>query len=147
MLAAAPFLALAIWKLWLAANDQPLESVLFSASDLLRPGFLLDRLDRLHYAAREVAGLAVDPDRWLLTAPLALAAATAALVGRVMLGVFFLVWEALAFIALVSVYWISNQDVVWHVTTSADRVTASLLVFAGVLFPLLLAELERAPDQ
>jgi hypothetical protein len=45
------------------------------------------------------------------------------------------------------VYWISNADVVWHVSTSADRVAASLMVFAGVLLPLLLAELGRPHER
>ena len=147
VLAAVPILALLIWKLWLVVNDQPLESALFSISDLARPAFLLDRLDRPQYAAREVVGLVFDPGRWLLVAPLALAAAFATLTRRTALGIFVLAWEALAFLALVSVYWISNQDVVWHVETSAYRVTASLVVFAGALFPLLLAELDPPDGQ
>jgi hypothetical protein len=146
-LAAVPVAALTGWKLWLAAHGQPQESALFSTSDLFRPGLLLDRLDRLNYAAREVIGLVLDPGRWLLVAPLAVASALATLLRHAALGVFVLTWEAIAFLALVSVYWISNQDVVWHVETSAARVAASLVVFAGVLFPLLLAELERPNDQ
>ena len=145
-LAAVPLLALLLWKLWLSAHDQPLESVLFNTSDLVRPRFLFDRLDRLEYAGRELAGLLVDPGRWLLVVPLALAAGIATLVRHTALGVLYLGWLGLSFLALVSVYWISNADVVWHVGTSAARVTASLVVFASVLFPLLLAELERAPD-
>ena len=142
-LAAAPVLALLLWKLWLSTHDQPLESALFNTSDLLRPGFLFDRLDRLEYAGREVAGLFFDPGRWLVVAPLALVAGVATLFRRAALGFLYLAWLALSFFALVSVYWISNQDVVWHVETSASRITASLVVFAGVLLPLLLAELEE----
>ena len=147
LLAGAPILALVSWKLWLAANDQPLESVLYSASDVLRPAYLADRVDRLSYAAGELLGLVFDPGRWLLIAPLALAAGALALVRRTELGVFYLSWLALAFVGLAGVYWISTVDVRWHVDTSASRVTASLVVFAGALLPLLLAELGRRPRQ
>jgi hypothetical protein len=143
LLAAAPVLALVAWKLWLAANDQPLESVLYSASDALRPAYLADRVDRLNYAAGELLGLVFDPGRWLLIAPLALAAGALALIRRTELGVFYLAWLALGFAGLTGVYWISSVDVRWHVDTSASRVTASLLVFAGALLPLLLAEAGR----
>lgn len=147
LLAAAPVLALASWKLWLAANDQPLESVLYSASDALRPAYLAERVDRLTYAAGELLGLVFDPGRWLLIAPVALLAGALALVRRTELGVFYLAWLALGFAGLTGVYWISDVDVVWHVDTSASRVTASLLVFAGALLPLLLAELGRRPQR
>ena len=147
LLAAAPVLAFVAWKLWLAANDQPLESVLYSASDALRPGYLADRVDRLTYAAGELLGLVFDPGRWLLIAPLALAAGALALVRRTELGVFYFAWLALGFGGLTGVYWISSVDVRWHVDTSGSRVTASLLVFAGVLLPLLLAELGRRPQR
>jgi hypothetical protein len=147
LLGAAPILALVAWKLWLAANDQQLESVLYSASDALHPTYLADRIDRLTYAAGQLLGLVFDPGRWLLIAPLALLTGALALVRRTELGVFYLSWLGLGFAGLTGVYWISNVDVRWHVDTSASRVCASLLVFAGVLLPLLLAELGRRPRE
>jgi hypothetical protein len=147
LLAAAPILALSLWKAWLAANDQPLGSVLYSVSDALRPVYLAERLDRLTYAAGELIGLTFDPQRWLLIAPLALLAGTLVLIRRPALGIFYLGSLGTAFAGLTSVYWISNADVVWHVSTSADRVAASLMVFAGVLLPLLLAELGRSQQR
>jgi hypothetical protein len=142
-LAAAPIVALVVWKLWLAANDQKLESVLYTTSDLFRPGLLIDRADRATYASGELLEHVFDPGRWLLLAPVALVAGVALLLRRSALALFYVTWLVLGFGALVSVYWISNADVVWHVGTSADRVTASLVVFAGALLPLVLAELER----
>ncbi len=147
LLAAAPILALSAWKVWLAANDQPLGSVLYSVSDALRPGYLAERIDRLTYAAGELLGLVFDPQRWLLIAPLALLAGVVTLIRRPALGIFYLGWLVIGFVGLTSVYWISNADVAWHVGTSANRVAASLMVFAGVLLPLLLAELGRTPQR
>ena len=146
-LVAPPLAALAVWKLWLAANDQPLESVLYRTSDLLRPGYLIDRADRLSYASGELLELLFDPGRWLLLVPVALVAGAALLLRRSALALFYVSWLVLAFGALASVYWISAVDVVWHVSTSADRVVASLVVFAGAVLPLLLAELDRAGAQ
>lgn len=147
-LAAVPVLALALWKLWLAANDQPLESVLYRTSDLFRPGFLLDRVDRFTYASRELLEILFDPRHWLLVAPLALLAGGLALARRSALGALYLGWLVLGFLGIASVYWVSTVDVTWHVGTSANRVSASLMLFAGVLFPLLVAELGRErPNQ
>lgn len=142
-LAATPVLALALWKLWLAANDQRLESVLYRTSDLLRPGFLFDRVDRFTYASRELLAILFEPGHWLLVAPLAIVVGGLALARRSALGVLYLGWLVLGFLGVTSVYWISNADVTWHVGTSANRVSASLMLFAGALLPLLVAELAR----
>lgn len=147
LLASAPILALAPWKLWLATNDQALGSVLYSVSDALRPAYLADRIDRLTYAAGELLGLVFDPRRWLLIAPLALLAGALALARRPALGILYLAWLVIGFAGLTSVYWISNVDVRWYVDTSADRVVASLMIFAGALLPLLLAEGGRRPPR
>ncbi len=146
LLASAPILALASWKVWLAATDQALGSVLYSVSDALRPAYLADRTDRLTYAAGELLGLVFDPQRWLLIGPLALVAGILALARQPALAIFYLGWLVIGFAGLTSVYWISNADVAWHVGTSANRVAASLMIFAGVLLPLLLAELGRRPQ-
>jgi hypothetical protein len=143
-LLALPVLALASWKAWLAAHDQPLNSELYDFRDAFRPGFLADRVDRLSFALEELLGILLAPDRWLLVVPAAIVAAALAARTQRRLSVFALGWLVVAFLGLASVYWISTVDVAWYVDTSAERVVLSLAAFAAVLTPLLLTEALRA---
>lgn len=138
-----PVAALAAWKLWLASHDQVVSSPAYSPTDLVRPGYLLDRLDRLNYALGEMVELVTAFDRWLIVVPLALAAGVALALLRSPIGMLFLAWFVLGFFGLASVYWISDDPLEWYVDTSAQRVLLSLCFAAGAMTPLLAAELER----
>ena len=69
-----PPLALLPWRRWLAANDVRLSGD-YHFRDLLDPGYLADRGDRLHSALTELPAFLVGRDDWLIVLPLALAAA------------------------------------------------------------------------
>lgn len=139
----APVAVLVPWKLWLASHQQVVASPLYSPTDLGRPAYLIDRLDRLTYALEEMVGLALSYDRWLIVVPLALAGALALTLLRSRLGVLVLAWFVLGFFGLASVYWISELPLEWYVDTSAQRVLLSLCFVAGTSAPLLAAVLER----
>ena len=72
----APVAALLPWKLWLETHDAPLWSELYDFGDLFRPGYLLDRLDRLGYALEHMACSVLSVDLWLLSMPIALSASS-----------------------------------------------------------------------
>jgi hypothetical protein len=135
----APGLALAPWKLWLAAHDAPLWSPLYDFGDLLRPGFLVDRLDRLHYATSKMLEILFSVDFWLLSIPLALVAVVLAAAAVHRLAVIAAAWLLVAFLGLASVYWVSPLPVHFYVDTSAQRVLTPVVAVAVVMTPLLLA--------
>ena len=78
----APVAALLPWKLWLETHDAPLWSELYDFGDLFRPGYLLDRLDRLGYALEHMARSVLSVDLWLLSVPIALLGVVLALPRR-----------------------------------------------------------------
>jgi hypothetical protein len=138
----APLAALVPWSVWLRAHDVP-RSRDYRLSDLLDPGLLGDRLDRLSYAADELPPYLLDPERWLLAVPLMLVAAVLAAPRNPALS-FLAVVPVIAIPAgLLIVYWIGLPPVDWYVATSAARVTAPAVVLAAVFLPLLLAEASR----
>jgi hypothetical protein len=142
-LVAGPVLALVAWKVWLGANDQPLDSNLYDVTTILHPVALIERLDRMGYAIPQLLDFLLSPDRWLLVVPVAAAVAALAVRPQPRLAVFALAWLVIAFVGLATVYWIASVDVKWYVDTSAERVVTSIALFAGALTPLLAAEAAR----
>ena len=64
------------WRLWLESHHQPVSAQgVYSWSELVHPGYLADRLDRLTYAVGHMVDLLVDPTRWSPILPLTLASA------------------------------------------------------------------------
>jgi ABC-type multidrug transport system fused ATPase/permease subunit len=126
------------WLLWLSAHGTPLSSDLYHWSDLLRPGFLYERLDRLGFAAEEMLGF-VLVRHWLLELPLALVGIAVAARLRPVLAAAFTAWLVVGFLGLATVYWISPLDLHYYVETSAERVVATLPLVAGAVLPLLLS--------
>jgi hypothetical protein len=131
------------WKLWLAANDQPLSSQLYSWSKLVHPRYLADRLDRLGFASRTMAGFLFAESKWLLVLPLVLLAVVLAARLRPGLALLVVAWLGVGFVGLAAVYWISPLEIHYYVDTSAERVASTLAIFAGTLLPLLVAEATR----
>ena len=135
----APVAAIVPWNLWIRFNDVPAQGD-YRATDLLDPGLLADRLDRLSYAADKLPEYLFEPDRWLLVLPLMLAAALLAAPRRPGLATLALVHVAAVVVGLLVVYWIGLPPVDFYVATTAGRLPAAAVVPAAVFLPLLLAE-------
>lgn len=145
LLALAPVLAVLPWKLWLAAHDV-VGARAYRLSDLARPGYLLDRGDRLWTALADVPPYLLDWDRWLLVVPLTLALAALLLPRRPSLSLYVAASLVVAFMGNVTIYWIGRLEVDWYIATSADRTASSIVVFCACLVPLLLEQAVREGD-
>lgn len=141
-IAAAPILAQIPWKVWLAANEAELAPD-YSLLDLARPQYLLDRLDRLEFTLRELPGYLLDPKAWNFLVPLFLLAAAVAIRKVPGIAIAAASTAAMAFVGLAVVYWIGRQEVEWWIDTSARRVVASIVMFCGASFPLLIGSALR----
>ncbi|MHB8643321.1 MAG: hypothetical protein ACYDA3_10600 [Gaiellaceae bacterium] len=142
LLLLAPVAAVVPWKLWLRTHRVPLAPD-YRLSDLLHPALLGDRIHRLTYAVRVLPAHVFGPGRWLIAIPLLLAAVALAARRRPALSLLALAPVVAIPAGLLLVYWIGYPPVGWYVTTTADRVVASAVVFAMVIVPLLLAEASR----
>jgi len=138
-LLAAVVLAIVPWKLWLSANDIA-GTKSYDPADLLRPGYLADRSDRLWTALNDVPAYFLSWDAWLVAVPLALALAFALLRRRPELGAFVLGAVGIAFGGNLVVYWVSREPIHWYITTTADRTSATAAVLSAAFVPLLAAE-------
>jgi hypothetical protein len=138
-LAAAPIAVVIPWRLWMDANGVP-ESPALRLGDLVDPGYLLDRIDRLQTALRELPPFLLAFDRWLLTIPVVVLVSLVLVRRRPALSVYALGTLVLGFLGFATVYWASTYPLDWYIDTSAERVVSSLAVFAAALFPLLVSE-------
>jgi hypothetical protein len=121
------------WAVFSAVNH--LTDQDFSLAQLERPTFMLDRIDRITPAAGQ---LVHDITAWDIFWPaFALAAVIALFGGRTRQVRFIIVWTALSYLGLVTVYWASRLPIQEHLTNSAGRVVTSiaigLFVFAAPL--------------
>lgn len=141
-LGGAAVLALVPWKLWLSAHDVP-RNAAYDPGDLLRPGYLADRSDRLWTALQDVPAYFLSWDAWLVALPLALALAFALVRTRPRLSAFVLGTVGVGFAGNLAVYWVSREPIDWYISTTADRTSATLAVFCAAIVPLLAAEALR----
>lgn len=140
-----PVAAIVPWRVWLDANGIPENSGL-RLGDLVSPSYLADRLDRLGSALRELPPVLLDFDRWLLTVPLVVIAASLLVRRRPELAAYVVGTLVLGFFGFVMVYWASSYPLDWYIDTTAERIVSSLTVFGAALFPLLVSEaLEAEP--
>jgi hypothetical protein len=149
---AYPVLALAFgpaailpWRAWLAHHHVQ-ASPPYDWNDLLRPGFLADRADRLGFAAHKMLDFILGGASWSLVLPLTVAGLVLAFVAGTLrvLTAAVAAWLGVAFLGLAAVYWIGKPEVHWYVNTSAERVVGTIPLMAGTVLPLLLAlALER----
>ena len=123
------------WLAWRAAHDIGGRVAL---GDGLDPGFLADRVDRLHPGTVGLLSHLLNPTEWLLVVPLAVALATAgfarerraawlALPSLLAAGFAFLTWA----------YWADRDGIDYLVATSAYRVVDPLVLAAALAIPLL----------
>jgi hypothetical protein len=143
-LAAAALAAFLVWKAWLDRHGVP-GNYAYDFGDLLRPGYLADRVERLEYGAGQLLEQLVSPSRWLVTVPATLALAVAIARRRSDLTTLVLATTVLAFLGYATVYWISSVELHFYVDNNVDRVVAPTVVLLGALFPLLLEEALSTP--
>ena len=134
----AAFVALAApWQIYTAVNG--LKTVDYNLADLLNPGLLPDRADRVLPAARELLQEMTVADSWgasLIVIVLGVAAAL--LSARRPAGLYAAGWLGLSFCGLVATYWISNHRIDNDLENSSYRTILTLLVTGLALTPLLL---------
>ena len=131
LLAMAGFIvAILPWRIWTASHDISGD---LPVRDAVNPSFLVDRADRGWPAVKALVGQLVLQDRWFYVVPLALTVAAICLAVGVLrrAAAFYLATGMMVFTGLAWAYWISPNDLGWHLATSVDRVVSSV-VFVGV---------------
>ncbi len=141
-----PVLVRFAWKVWLHTHHVVTTGA-YSFSKLIHPGFLWHRIGRFDAAVSALPGYLLDPGRWFVTVPVALALALLLAWRRGALTLLVLGTAVTAFFGLAAVYWVSAYPVHWYLATSASRVVSSTAIFCGALLPLLLAEALAAEEQ
>jgi hypothetical protein len=142
VLLAIPIVVYGIWKLWLMRQSIP-PNPFYDLSDLLRPGYMLSRVDRLDYGLTQLVEALLTPSRWLFLVPCTLVLAL--VLARRMPGVSIFVCTVIVLVVLgfATVYWISAVDLHFYVDNTVARLPAFVVFFCGAVFPLLLAEVAR----
>jgi hypothetical protein len=142
-LALAP-VAVLPWQLWLEHGGLPRSAEDYDATDLLRPGLLADRADRLR---RTVDWMLEAPFHQTQTAVLVCAVVAGLAVAALRVPVptaTVAAWLVLASAGLASVYWIGELEIDFYLSSSLSRVGATIIVTAAVVMPLLVGlALER----
>ena len=136
LLGAGAFAVPVVWMVVDRLNGPGAQNVDMGA--LVDPGYWVREADRIPTAA----GRIVDEiaDGWPVASLLALVAIGAALAARLWWEALFVgLWCALAFSALVGVYFATTAPIDWHLATSADRVVFSIALGAATVSPVLVA--------
>ncbi len=136
---AVPVLAMVPWKIWMRVNDIPPDPY-YRFSNLLKPGYLSDRFDRLGTTLQRLPDYYLSYDRWLITLPVAALLVLLLVRRSPRLAIFVTAVVVVGFIGNVAVYWISPAPVDWYIATSGNRTATGPLVFVAALVPLMLAE-------
>ena len=103
---------------------------------LTDPAQALDAADRIPAAAGRLMSMIVE--RWPLASVGVILAVAAGCIARLWPSVLFVVlWGALAYAALVGVYFASTAPIDWYLTTSADRVIISIVLGLATVAPVL----------
>jgi 4-amino-4-deoxy-L-arabinose transferase-like glycosyltransferase len=145
--AIATAVPLLIWRAY--TTSQHLTDPAYDPSLLHHPVALAHRVSRIGVAA---SGLAAQAIRWDFLLLIPIGGAVVAVAGKQReLVSFALRWTTISFLGLLVVYWISVLPIHQHVQTSADRLTASLVVgllaLAGVFSRDLPASAIASADQ
>ena len=134
LLGAGAFAVPVVWMVVDRLNGPGAQNV--DTGALVDPGYWVREADRIPTAA----GRIVDEiaDGWPVASLLALVAIGAALAARLWWEALFVgLWCALAFSALVGVYFATTAPIDWHLATSADRVVFSIALGAATVSPVL----------
>ncbi len=118
------------WRIWVAAEGIHGDVPVLKG---LNPSFLADQIDRLWPSVKAMYLQMIDQVNWLYIIPLGAAIILVSLfvAGRRSLAVFYLATGALAFAAVVWVYWITpTVPLDFYLATSAYRVVGVLAAIA-----------------
>lgn len=129
-IAALVFLvALAPWRIWLAANHIHGDVSLRRALD---PGVLLHSTNRVWLSIDALYFQLQNQGQWLYLLPLSLLVAGAAIALRISRrpAAFYLLSGIAFYVALVWVYWSSTNEIHWYLDTSASRVVEGIAAIA-----------------
>jgi hypothetical protein len=129
----------ATWRIWLSRHHVP-RNPFYDFSDVLHPGFLAGRLDRLQYALGELVEHVASPSRWLLLVPATLVLCLLARSRAPELALFTVVVVVLDVLGFALIYWLSRVDLHVYVDNTVGRLPAYIAMFCGAVLPLLLAE-------
>jgi hypothetical protein len=137
----ASLVAIVPWRIWVAAHSIP---SLTPIKHGLEPSYLADHADRVGPTTRSLLSHGFD-SHWHWALPLALGAVTLGLWARRSRGASLYAAGAMVvvFISLVWGYWVQRETIGSLLRFSANRVVTTLVVVAGVLVPVVAAELTR----
>jgi hypothetical protein len=137
--AAVDILVLLPWKLYVRVHD--LHDINYSLSDTFDWNHVSGRLGVSRIAFRTLGDQMIDPRHWGLLAPIfVLLLLLAAIAGARQLSLFGAVWVLLSWLGLSWVYVISHFEYSSYLSSTKERVVASVVLGAAALAPLLAAE-------
>jgi hypothetical protein len=115
-------------------------NVSFNLTKAASPSYLAAHADRVTPTLQSLVGW-IGVTRFGFLVPLVVIALLAGLLSRQFaLTAFISGWLVLAFAAIVTIYWISPHQINWYLNTSAYRTVVTLVIAAGSLAPLLVAQ-------
>ena len=127
------------WKVYVRVHD--LRDINYSLSDSFDVHHVGDRLGVGPIAFRTLGREMIDPRQWGLLAPLfVVLVAVAALTGARALAVYGTVSALLAWLGLSWIYVVSHYEYSSYLSSTKERVVASVVLAAAALTPLLAAE-------
>jgi hypothetical protein len=127
------------WKVYVRVHD--LRDINYSLSDSFDVHHVGDRLGVGPIAFRTLGREMIDPRQWGLLAPLfVVLVVVAALTGARALAVYGTVSALLAWLGLSWIYVISHYEYSSYLSSTKERVVASVVLAAAALTPLLAAE-------
>lgn len=137
--AAVDVLILLPWKVYVRVHD--LHDINYSLGDTFDWDHVSGRLGVGRIAFRTLAEQMTDPLQWGLLAPLfVLVLVLAAVAGVRGLSLFGGVWAVLSWLGLSWIYVISHYEYSSYLSSTKERVVASVVLGAAALTPLLAAE-------
>jgi hypothetical protein len=137
--AAVDILVLLPWKVYVRVHD--LHDINYSLGDTFDWDHVSRRLGVGRIAFRTLADEMTDPAQWGLLVPLfVVLLVLAAVAGPRRLSLFGVVWAFLSWLGLSWIYVISHYEYSSYLSSTKERVVASIVLGAAALTPLLAAE-------
>ena len=137
--AAVDVLVLLPWKVYVRVHD--VHDINYSLGDTFDWNHVSGRLGVSRIAFRTLGDQMIDPRHWGLLAPIfVLLLLLAAMTGARQLSLFGAVWALLSWLGLSWIYVISHFEYSSYLSSTKERVVASLVLGAAALAPLLAAE-------
>ena len=137
--AAVDILVLLPWKVYVRVHD--VHDINYSLGDTFDWNHVSGRLGVSRIAFRTLGDQMIDPRHWGLLAPIfVLLLLLAAMTGARQLSLFGAVWTLLSWLGLSWIYVISHFEYSSYLSSTKERVVATLVLGAAALAPVLAAE-------